>query len=179
MVTAPFIHFMITVLPFSTLYCGHCCPIHCVLFKIYCAPPNLDTRIWICRLNFAQWPIFSGLRFFNEPEISDSGAPLKVPPGVLVLRIFMSWKKSFNLSWIWTPESWNSRRASYPEALKYICWHCYVYWCIDTDIDIYISNFNFPSIRLPHIVYLNRDPLCAVYTCSIVSNWWTITIIIF
>ena len=34
---------------------------------------------------------FSGLRFFNEPEISDSGPP-KVPPGGLVLRIFTSWK---------------------------------------------------------------------------------------
>ena len=44
--------------------------------EIYCAPPNLGvTRTWICRLNFAQRPIFSGLRFFNEPEISDSGPP--------------------------------------------------------------------------------------------------------
>ena len=60
------------------LYCFwwgvHCCPMHCDLFKIYCAPPNLGiTRTWICRLNFAQRPIFSGLRFFNEPEILDSG----------------------------------------------------------------------------------------------------------
>ena len=47
---------------------------HCDLFKIYCAPPNLGiTRTWICRFNFAQRPIFSGLRFFNEPEISESG----------------------------------------------------------------------------------------------------------
>ena len=37
-------------------------------FKIY-------TRMRICRLNFAQRPIFSGLRFFNEPEILDSGPP--------------------------------------------------------------------------------------------------------
>ena len=41
------------------LYCivlywrgGHCCPMHCDLFKIYCA------RTWICRLNVAQRPIF-------------------------------------------------------------------------------------------------------------------------
>ena len=55
---------------------GHCCPMHCDLFKINCAPPNLGiTRTWICRLNFAQRTIFSGLRFFNEPEISDSGSP--------------------------------------------------------------------------------------------------------
>ena len=38
-------------------------------------------RIWVlgreyCRLNYAQRPIFSGLRFFNEPEISDSGPPV-------------------------------------------------------------------------------------------------------
>ena len=45
-------------------------------FKIYCAPPNLGiTRTWMCWLNFAQRPIFSGLRFFNEPKISDSGSP--------------------------------------------------------------------------------------------------------
>ena len=45
-------------------------------FKIYCVPPNLGiTRTWICRLNFAQRPIVSGLRLFNEPEISDSGPP--------------------------------------------------------------------------------------------------------
>ena len=45
-------------------------------FKIYCAPPNLSiTRTWICLLNFAQCWIFSGLRFFNEPEISHSVLP--------------------------------------------------------------------------------------------------------
>ena len=70
---------------------GHCCPMHCDLFKIYCAPPNLGiTRTSICRLNSAQRPIFSGLRFFNEPEISDSGP--RVPPRELVLRSFTSWK---------------------------------------------------------------------------------------
>ena len=45
-------------------------------FKIYCAPPNLGIRTSICRLKFAQRPIFSGLRFFNEPEIPDSGPPV-------------------------------------------------------------------------------------------------------
>jgi hypothetical protein len=30
------------------------------------------------------------LRFFNEPDISDSGPQLKVPPGGLVLRIYTS-----------------------------------------------------------------------------------------
>ena len=72
---------------------GHCCPMQCDLLKIYCAPPNLGiARTWICWLNFAQRPIFSGLRFFNEPEISDSGPLALVPPGGLVLRIFTSWK---------------------------------------------------------------------------------------
>ena len=42
-------------------------------FQIYCAPPNLDIRIWICQLNVAQRPIFSSVRLFNEPEISCSG----------------------------------------------------------------------------------------------------------
>ena len=45
-------------------------------FQIYCAPTNLGiTRTWIYRLNFAQRPIFSGLRFFNEPKVSESGTP--------------------------------------------------------------------------------------------------------
>ena len=51
--------------------------------KIYCAPPNLGIRTRTCRLNFAQRPIFSGLRFSNEPEISDSGPPALSPSGVL------------------------------------------------------------------------------------------------
>ena len=72
---------------------GHCCPIYCNHFKINFALPNLGiTRTWICQLNFAQRPIFLGLRFFNKPEISDSGPQLIVPPGGLVLRIFTSWK---------------------------------------------------------------------------------------
>ena len=30
---------------------GHCCPMHCDLFNIFCAPLNLGiTRTWICRL---------------------------------------------------------------------------------------------------------------------------------
>ena len=57
-----------------------------------CSPefsPNLGIiKKWKCRLNFAQRPIFSCSRFFNEPEISESGPP----PGGLVLRIFTSWK---------------------------------------------------------------------------------------
>ena len=56
---------------------------------LLCSANLSITRTWICRLNFAQRPFFSGLRLFNEPEISDS---LKVPPGGLVLRIFTSWK---------------------------------------------------------------------------------------
>ena len=77
-----------TVLYCIVLYCivlywwfGHCCPMYCDLFKIYCAPPNLGiTRTWICRLKFAQrpflflfFPTFFRLRFFIKPEISDSG----------------------------------------------------------------------------------------------------------
>ena len=55
---------------------SQCSPMHCDLFKIYCVPPNFGiTRTWICQFNFVQRPIFSGLRFFNEPEILDSGPP--------------------------------------------------------------------------------------------------------
>ena len=45
------------------------------LLQIYCGPQNLGIRTWICRLYFAQMHIVSGLRFFNEPEISNSGPP--------------------------------------------------------------------------------------------------------
>ena len=67
-------------------------------FKINCAPPNLVIRTWLCRLNFAQRLFFSGLRFFNEPEIQIRDPQLKVPPGGLVLRIFTSWKNPSTLS---------------------------------------------------------------------------------
>ena len=71
-----------TLLYCIALYCraGHCCPMQpnaLRTFQIYCAPPNLGIRTWICRLNFAQRLIFSGLRFFNEPEISDSRTPAR------------------------------------------------------------------------------------------------------
>ena len=62
-------------------------------FKIYCAPLNLGIKMWIYRLNFAQRPIFSVLRFFNEPEIPD-----------FVLKI------SIDVSRVWTREPWISRR---------------------------------------------------------------------
>ena len=62
--------------------------------------------------------MFSGLRFFNEPEISDLRPQLKVPPGGLVLRFFTSWKKSIDFSLIWTREPLISRRARYPETTE-------------------------------------------------------------
>ena len=40
-------------------------------FEIYCAHQNLDTR----PIKFCSEAYFSGLRFINEPEISDSGSP--------------------------------------------------------------------------------------------------------
>ena len=43
---------------------------------------------------------------------------LKVLPGVLVLRIFTSWKKSIVLSRVWTRETWISRRTRYPETTE-------------------------------------------------------------
>ena len=52
------------------MYCVDGVAIAAQCTATYCAPPNLGiTRMWICRLNFAQRPIFSGLSFFNEPEI--------------------------------------------------------------------------------------------------------------
>ena len=56
-------------------------------FQIYCASPNLGiTRTWIFRLNFAKRPIFSGLRFFNEPDISDSGPQPGLNPRTFYLE---------------------------------------------------------------------------------------------
>ena len=63
------------------LWGGHYYPKHYDLFKVCCAAPNLGiTRTWICRLKFAQRPIVSGLRFFNEPEIADVASSLKSLP---------------------------------------------------------------------------------------------------
>ena len=79
------------------LYCidgaGHCFPIHCDLFKIYCAPPNLGiTRVWICRLNFTRRPIFLGLKSLTSLKSQTREPQLKVPSGGHVLKIFTSWK---------------------------------------------------------------------------------------
>ena len=46
---------------------------------LLCSPNLGITRTWVCRLNFAQRPIFSALRFFKEPEISDSEPPAWSP----------------------------------------------------------------------------------------------------
>ena len=51
---------------------GQCYPMHCDIFLDLLCSPNLDTRTWIWRLNFAQRPIFSSMRFFNEPAWSPS-----------------------------------------------------------------------------------------------------------
>ena len=72
---------------------GHYCPMHCDLSKIYCAPPNLGiTRTWICRLNFAQKPIFEAWGFLTSLKSQTREPRIKVPPGGLVLGIFTSWK---------------------------------------------------------------------------------------
>ena len=89
--------FLAVLFSFSVLYCidgvGIAAQCTVAFFKIYSALPNLGiTKTWISRLNFAQRPIFLSLRFFNEPEISDSDSQLKVPPRGLVLRIYTSWK---------------------------------------------------------------------------------------
>ena len=117
-------------------------------FKIYCAPLNLGiTRTWICRLNFAHRPILSRLRLFNELEISDSGPQLKVPPGGLVLRIFASWKKSIDLSRVWTRETTEADCRScnlHPN----IEWVKFMYWinCSGKFISKYYCGFVLDKI---------------------------------
>ena len=107
---------------------GHCCPMHYDLFKIYCAPMNLGiTRTWICRLNFGQRPIFSGLRCFNEPEISYSGPPPLSSSRRTCAQDFYILKKSINLSRDWTREPWISKRAHYPKTTETSSVHGYKY----------------------------------------------------
>ena len=67
---------------------------HCDIFEIYCAPPNLGiTRTWKCRLNFAQRPIFQAWGSLTSLKSQTTRDPqLKVPPRGLVLRMFTSWK---------------------------------------------------------------------------------------
>ena len=112
---------------------GHCCLMHCDLFKIYCAPPNFGIRTWIYRLNLTHRPIFSGLRFFNKPEISDSG------PERTCAQDFYVLKTSINLIRVWTREPWISRRARYPESTEVD------YWCINlyrNKVSSYYGEFN-------------------------------------
>ena len=62
-------------------------------FQINCAPSNLGiTRTWICRLNFAQKPIFQAWSYLTSLKFQTRDPHLKIPPGGLVLRIFTSWK---------------------------------------------------------------------------------------
>ena len=47
---------------------------------------------WICRLNFAQMPIFQAWGSLASLKSQTRDPQLKVPPRGSVLRIFMSWK---------------------------------------------------------------------------------------
>jgi len=58
---------------------------------------------------------FSGLRFFNEREISGSGPPALSPSQRTCAQDFYILKKSIHLSRIWICKPWISRRALYPE----------------------------------------------------------------
>ena len=88
-------------------------------FMIYCASQNLGiTRTWICRLNFPQRPVFSGLMFFNEPEISDSEPPALSPSRRTCAHDFYVLKKSIDVSRVWTLKPWISRRERYPETTE-------------------------------------------------------------
>ena len=66
-------------------------------------------------IKFCSEAYFSGFRFFNEPEISDSGPPsLKSLPEDLCSRFLRPEKNSIDLNRVWTREPWISRRARYP-----------------------------------------------------------------
>ena len=131
-------------------------------FKIYCAPPNLGiTRTWICRLNFAQRPIFPGLRFFNEPEISDSGPPAQSPSGGLALRIFTSWKNpstsaGFKLAnLIFQGEQIIPRSPRPTTYTLYIYIYIYIYTTYTLYICRYSKNSNFRGSDRLQIYHLS------------------------
>ena len=69
-------------------------------------------------IKFCLESYFSALRFFNEPEISDSGTPAYSPPRRTCAQDFYVLKRSIDLSRIWNREPWISRRARYPETTE-------------------------------------------------------------
>ena len=72
----------------NVLYCsvlywwgGHCCPMHCDRFEIYCAPPNLGiTRTWIRRLNFAHIKFFQAWGSLTSLKSQTQDSRLEVSP---------------------------------------------------------------------------------------------------
>ena len=69
--------------------------------------------MWICRLSFAQKSIFSGFKFFNKPETSDSGPMAYSPSRRICVQDFYVLKISICINWVWTCEPWISRKARY------------------------------------------------------------------
>ena len=106
-------------LEFIVLYWrgGHCCPMHCDLFKIYCAPPNLGIRTWICRLNFFQSPIFYAWGSLTSLKSQTRTPSLKSLLEDLCSEL-LRLEKSIDLSRVWTRETWISRRALYSETTE-------------------------------------------------------------
>ena len=129
-------------------------------FQIYCAPPNLGiTRTWMCWLNFAQRPIFSGLRFFNESEISDMG-----PQWCVVLQT-----DSYNFPLVF--KTWLLNIL----VCLYICVLCWVYvpWSLVWSIGGWWLLF-VPCILLWMICLFVQCGICwitahqFVYSCFVV-----------
>ena len=61
-------------------------------------------------------PIKFCLRFFNEPEILDSGPTAWSPSQRTCAEEFYVLEKFIDLSWVWTLDPWISRRARYPQT---------------------------------------------------------------
>ena len=71
--------------------------------------------MWVRRIELRLEVVFSGLCFFNEPEnIRTRGPQLELPPGELVLRTFVFWKKSIDLSQIWTRKTLGPEVSTLP-----------------------------------------------------------------
>ena len=117
-------------------------------------PPNLGIRTWICRLNFAQRPICSGLKFFNEPEISDSGPPAQSPSRRNCAQDFYILKKSIDLSRVWTCKPWISRRSRYPETTYWNIWGA-----LSRDFSSFVSPWRVKPIPIIYRTSLLQNSL--------------------
>ena len=116
-------------------------------FKIDCAHPNLCIGTWICRLNFAQRPIFQAGGSLTSLKSQTRDPQLKVPPGGLVLKVF-TFRKNPSTSARFEPTNFGSG-AHYPETTEAdttIFTHKQTLWC-QNEIESYLLIFKISILK--------------------------------